>query len=410
MLRTFLTFAILGGPLSADEWPQFRGANGQGVIDASNVPVKIDFDKNLVWETSIPGKGWSSPVMSEGLVVVTTAVGLENIELRVIAMDFETGKIVWDQLVFEPTVEEAGVRHAKNSLASSTPFISDGVVYAHFGHMGTAALSLKSGKVVWQFHQTYPSKHGNGGSPVVIDGMLIFTADGEEKALLRGLDAKTGKLVWEIDREKEVRQKFSFGTPVVVPGRDGPLVVSQGSGMVGAYQAASGKLVWSVDYGEGFSVVPRPVVDDGFVYVTTGFGLPNLLAISLEGAEGDVTKTHVKWRAKRDIPKTPSFVISGDLIYLVDDTGRLSCLEKESGERLWMEPLMRNVSASLTLVEDRLYTFTEEGIAFVHQVGRDGAVLLAENDFKEPVFASPVVADNTLIVRSQSRIRRFSRN
>jgi len=391
------------------EWPEFRGPLANGLVEATNTPVKIDLEKDLVWETEIPGKGWSSPVMSDGLIVVTAAEGQEKIELRVVAVDAKSGKIVWDQLVFEPTAEEAGVIHAKNSLASSTALIANGVVYAHFGHMGTAALSLKEGKIAWKFHETYASMHGNGGSPILVGDVLIFSADGEDEGLLRGLDAKTGKKTWEVNRGKDVRQKFSFGTPVVIPDDEGPLIVCQGSGMVGAYRPAKGELVWSVDYGSGFSVVPRPVLDEGVVYLTTGFGLPKLLAISLEGAKGDVTKTHVKWSAKRDIPKTPSFVVSGDSIFLVEDTGRLSCLDKQTGERLWMEPLMRNISSSLTMVGDLLYSFTEEGQGLVHRVSREGATLLAENSYGEPIFASPMIMDGALIVRSEKRLRKIGK-
>ena len=137
----FLTIFLLF-PVEATVWPEFRGPNAQGVVKASNVPSKMG-QENLVWKREIPGAGWSSPVMSSGLIVVTTAVKNPGTELRAIALDAETGKVVWDQKLFEPSEEEAGSIHAKNSLASSSPLIAEGVVYAHFGHMGTAALSLR---------------------------------------------------------------------------------------------------------------------------------------------------------------------------------------------------------------------------------------------------------------------------
>lgn len=389
------------------EWPEFRGPEGQGVVEAEGVPVKLDLEKGFVWKTEIPGKGWSSPVMQDGLIVVTTAVKTDKVELRVMALDAETGKSVWTKSVFSPTAAEAGTIHEKNSLASSTALIAGDVVYAHFGHMGTAALELKTGEVKWEFHKTYQSMHGNGGSPILVDGVLIFSADGEDEALLRGLDAKTGDLKWEVNREKEVRQKFSFGTPLLVEIGGEKVVVSQGSGMVGGYRPSDGKLLWWVNYGNGFSVVPRPVHHEGVVYVTTGFNVPKLLAIKLAGAKGDVTQSHVKWTAKRDIPKTPSFVLSGKELYLVEDTGRMSCLDRETGERLWREELQRKVSASLTLVGNRLYTFSEEGQSFVHEVSREGMKELAVNEFKEPVFASPIALKDTLIVRSEKALWRF---
>ena len=400
----FSVFLLL--PLGAAEWPEFRGPNAQGVVEAKKVPSKMG-EENLVWKTELPGDGWSSPVLSGGLIVVTTAVKVAKLQLRAIALNVETGKIVWNKKIFEPSEEEAGRIHAKNSLASSSPLISEGVIYAHFGHMGTAALSLKSGEVKWRYHNTYPAMHGNGGSPVLVEDVLIFSADGEKKGLLRGLDSETGKLKWEVDRKQDVRRKFSFGTPLVIESGGEKLVVSQGSGMVGGYRPADGKLVWWVDYGEGFSLVPRPVYQDGRVYITTGFMKAKLLAIRLEGARGEITDTHVEWEASKDIPTTPSFVISGDEVYITDDTGRLSCLDRKTGERRWRDSYRRKISASLTLVGNRLFAFSEEGQGFVHEVSAIGVKEIAVNEFEEPVFASPIVFDGAMIIRSKSALWRF---
>jgi outer membrane protein assembly factor BamB len=408
-LRTGLLGSVFWLAAHGAEWPEFRGPDAQGVVEAKGVPVGLDLENGYLWKALIPGKGWSSPVMKDGLIVVTTSVKTDQVELLVIALDAKTGKPIWTRSVFQPTVDEAGTIHEKNSLASSSPLIVGDTVFAHFGHMGTAALSLQTGEIRWKYHNTYASQHGNGGSPILVDGILIFSADGEDEGLLRGLNAETGKLKWEINREREVRQKFSFGTPLAVDVEGEKVVVSQGSGMVGGYRPSDGRLLWWVDYGSGFSVVPRPVHHDGVVYVTTGFNVAKLLAIQLKGAKGDVTKTHVKWTAKRDIPKTPSFVMSGKEIYLVDDTGRMSCLDCETGERVWREQLQRKVSCSLTLVGDKLYTFSEEGQGFVHEVSRKGAKELAVNEFKEPIFASPIVFENTLIVRSEKALWRFGK-
>ena len=159
---------IVGGILSlsvgamAVEWTEIRGGELQGVVNAQFVPVKIDFENDLVWKSKIPGKGWSSPVMSDGLIVVTTAVGEEKVELRVVAVDAKTGKIVWDEKVFDPSEKDAGMRHRKNGLASPSALIADGIVYVHFGHMGTAALSLKDGKVQWRFQRPLLCLEGSG--------------------------------------------------------------------------------------------------------------------------------------------------------------------------------------------------------------------------------------------------------
>lgn len=387
-----------------------RGGDLQGVLDAKSVPVEVDFEKDVSWKTEIPGKGWSSPVMSGGLIVVTTAVGEEKVELRVVAVDSKSGKIVWDQQVFDPSAEDAGIRHRKNSLASPTALISEGVIYAHFGHMGTACLNLKDGKVLWRYHESYNAEHGNGGSPVLADGVLVFSADGKDEALVRGLDAETGKKIWEKNRGVDTRRKFSFGTPLVIEMNGEPLVVSQGSEHVGAYRPKNGELAWSVDCGTGWSVIPTPILDDEMVYLTTGFMKPRLMAINLKGAAGDITKTHVKWEAKKDIPKTPTSVIQGDTIYSIEDSGKLTAINKEDGELLWVESLKRNFSASPMLNGKNFYSFTEEGVGYVHEVSREGSKQLAENDYGEPVFATPIIMDQAMIVRTETTLWRIKGN
>lgn len=395
---------------SAVEWLELRGGERQGVVEAEGVPVKIDFDKDVVWKTKIPGKGWSSPVMSQGVIIVTTAVGTEKVELRVVAVDEKTGKILWNEKVFEPSEEEVKSCHFKNSFASSTALISEGVVYAHFGHMGTAALALKTGAVKWRYHETFDSVHGNGPSPILSDGVLVFTADGKDEALVRALDAQTGKKLWEKNREIEATRKFSFGTPLQIEMDGEPVVVTQGSEVVMAHRVKDGKLLWWLDAGDVWSVIPTPIVDEGVVYLSTGFGKTRLLAIELEGAKGDIKKTHVKWEAKKGVPTVPSFVIKDHTIYLLEDKGKLSALNKEDGKTLWATSLKRNFSGSPILVGNHFYSFTEEGVGYVHKVTPEGAEKLAENDFEEPIFSSPIMYDKTMILRSETTLWRFGKS
>src|SRR5688572_7664975 len=141
------------------DWPQFRGADGQGHADASNLPIQWSKTQNIVWEQPIPGAGWSSPIILQQRVYLTTAVqamGGGNQSLRVICLDTHTGKILWNTEAFSVAASGA---HTKNSHASPTPVTDGSRIYAHFGHYGTAALDLK-GQVVWRNTSLkYPSAH-----------------------------------------------------------------------------------------------------------------------------------------------------------------------------------------------------------------------------------------------------------
>jgi outer membrane protein assembly factor BamB len=389
----------------ANDWPQFRGPTGQGISFAKNVPQNWGLKEGVAWKRKLPGKGWSSPVISEGKVIMTASKEEGGmVTLGVVAVDARSGEILWERDLFTPEAKEAQRRHAKNGLSSATPYIKNGVIYVHFAHMGTAALKLESGEMIWEQKIVYKPVHGTGSSPVLIGDVLVFHADGTEDPLLVALEAKTGKVKWKTPRNQEVRNTFSFSTPLELKERDKSLILSPASGMVGAYDPVDGSLVWKVRYGEGYSVVPRPVIANGLIYVATGFGVPRLMAIEPKGAKGDVTKTHVVFDENKNVGKTPSFVAAHGSLYLVDDNGTLSCRGGRSGEVRWKKKLPGNFSSSPVLVGNILYTATEDGVAYVVEVSPKGGKILAAIDMEERIFASPAIIDGAIFIRSEEHL------
>src|SRR6266403_309329 len=161
----------------AGEWPQCRGPTGQGISSATNVPLHWSAISNVVWKTAIPGRGWSSPVLADGRLYLTTAVGGAEgapISLRALCVNAIDGAILWNVEVLQPDLESAKTIHQKNSAASPTPIIDRGRLYVHFGHMGSVALD-RAGKILWrQTALKYSPLHGNGGSPALLGDMLVF--------------------------------------------------------------------------------------------------------------------------------------------------------------------------------------------------------------------------------------------
>lgn len=406
-MKSLTPFLMLTASLVAAEWPQFRGPDGNGVI-AGKAPQKWSTDEGVVWKQEVPGDGWSSPVVANGTIFVTSATEKGGgTVLGVHAFDLKTGKPKWSADLFKPEDDELSARHSKNSLASATPAIGDGVIYAHFGHMGTAALKIDDGKVLWSRQLDYPPMHGNGSSPVLAGNLLILNADAEKDPAVYALDWKTGETRWRTPRNQEVSRTFSFCTPIVIENDGRTEIISPGSGMVGAYAPKDGKLLWKVTYGEGFSVVPRPVTDGKQLFVATGFLKPQLLAIRLGGAKGDVTDSHLEWTVKRRIPKTPSFILNDDQLVVLDDAGFLSGFDTATGDEVWREKLIGNFSSSPLLCGNTLYCLTEDGIAYVLKLGKTGAQTLSEIDMGERLFASPAVIDGHLILRSEKHLWRI---
>jgi hypothetical protein len=389
------------------DWPSFRGPTGQGLSTATNVPVRWSATDNVDWKSSIPGSGWSSPILAGNRLFLTTALEDGNaLSLQALCLDSESGDILWNREVFHHPRADLPRTHSKNSQASPTPLVQGNRLFVHFGHLGTAALDL-SGTVLWrQTEINYSPVHGNGGSPALIDDLLVFSADGGSDPFLVALAADDGSIRWRTPRNTHARSKFSFSTPLVIQMDDATRIISPTSGFVGAYAPEDGREVWRYRYDQGYSVIPRPVFAHGLLFVSSGYDRASVHAIRAGQARGDITETHLAWQTSRGAPNTPSMLVIGDEIYFVSDGGIATCADARTGRMYWNERLGGDFSASPIHAEGRVYFQNESGVGFVVKAARDFEVL-AENDLKERTLASLAVTDGALFIRSASHLWRI---
>jgi outer membrane protein assembly factor BamB len=401
-----LMIAFASSPAFAgEEWPQFRGPTGQGLSAATGVPLEWSATKNIAWKVEIPGRGWSSPVLSGRRIYLTTSVAAASgpITLHALCLNAGDGKILWDTTLFQPDEASARSMHQKNSLASPTPIVTADRLYVHFGHLGTAALDL-SGKIAWRQNSIkYPPVHGNGGSPVLVAGNLIFTCDGAAAPFVAALDARTGTVKWETPRNTPAKKHFSFCTPLPIDVNGVSEVIAPGSGFVAAYEPAGGHELWRVGYGEGYSVVPRPVFAHGLLFISSGFDSPVVYAVNPVGAKGDATGKHVAWSLRKGGPNTPSMLVVGDELYMVADKGIATCVDAKTGNLHWTHRLEGTFSASPVFAEGRIYLQSEAGVGIVLKAGTTFEQL-AENDLGERSLASDAVADGALFIRTEHHL------
>ena len=399
----------LGRLARAEDWPEFRGPTGQGISTAAALPVEWSPTKNVAWKTAVPGAGWSSPAISDRNIFLTTGVNNASggVSLRALAFDVTTGRALWETEIFSATEASVQPVHAKNSPASPTPMVEGDRVYVHFGHHGTACLD-RAGKILWRNNRLrYDPLHGNGDSPALVGGLLVFNSDGTKDPFVAALDKTTGELVWKAPRTAEVRQYFSFCTPLVITVGGRTQIITPGSGAVSALDPKDGREIWRVRYGAGYSVVPRPVFAHGLLFIATGFNRADLLAIRPDGA-GDVTDTHVAWRTTKGAPLTPSVVVVGDELYAVADSGVASCFDAKTGTVHWQERLEGNYSASPIVADGKIYFLSEEGVGTVLKASRTFEKI-ATNKLDERTLASYAVADGALFIRSAAHLYRIER-
>ncbi|MFV1996272.1 MAG: PQQ-binding-like beta-propeller repeat protein [Verrucomicrobiales bacterium] len=405
---------LCAAPLGAELWSEFRGPTGQGLSSATGLPERWSDWQNVRWKQPVPGHGWSTPVLVGTRLLLTTAVetnpGKDKTDrsLRALCLATDTGETLWDVEVFLQDGNRAAKIHKKNSHASPTPIYQEGKLYVHFGHDGTACLDARDGRILWkQTSLRYQPVHGNGGSPIIVDGNLVLSCDGAKDPFVVALDKKTGAVVWKTMREIEVKQPFSFSTPLLIEVDGKRQIISAASGAVCAYDPETGKEIWRCRYGKGYSVVPRPSYAHGLLYVCTGFNTAHLLAIRPDG-RGDVTDTHISWEHKKAVPKNSSPIVVDDLLFMVDDKGVASCLDAISGEVRWQERLRGNFSASPIYADGVLFFPSEEGKVHLIEAG-DRFRSLGTNEMNERIFATVVPADGTLYIRGEENLFRVGR-
>jgi outer membrane protein assembly factor BamB len=415
--RFLVAASILLAVLPAHaEWPQFRGPEGTGVSASRGLPLAWGEDKNVRWKTAIHGRGWSSPVVLGNQVWLTTATQ-NGQELFAIALDRDSGRILHDLNLFH--VEKPQYAHPFNTYASPTPVIEPGRVYVTFGSPGTAAIDTRTGKVLWERRDIECNHYrGAGSSPILFGDLLIMHFDGSDQQFVIALDKRTGKTVWRTERSIDFKDlgadgkpeaqgdyRKGFATPHVTTVGGKPMLISIGSKATYGYDPTTGKELWRVEERTNHSGSTRPVVGHGLVFAPSGFATGQLLAIRPDGS-GDVTQSHVAWSLARGVPKKPSLLLLGDLIFMMGDTGIVSAVEARTGEVVWTSRLDGAYSASPVAAEGRIYLFSEEGKTTVIDAGRELKVL-AESRLDDGFLASPAVAGSALFLRTRTHLYRI---
>jgi outer membrane protein assembly factor BamB len=417
-------------------WPQWRGPSGLGVSAESGLPTTWSARENVAWNAALAGLGSSSPIVWSDQVIVTSQKGSApgrpgshpmlarddpalvsrerpiggrrdeaseaggSIELVVESFSRADGRRLW-----EHTFAARGPfpsLHEKHNLATPTPVTNGEHVFAWFGTGQIVALDM-NGRRVWDRHlgqeySPFDINWGHGSSPMLYRDLLILLCDHLSDSYLLALDARTGRERWKADRGSS---RSSFSTPLVVSGTGGDELIVNSSERIDAYDPATGRLLWHADAPRQ-TPIPSAVAHDGIVYLTRGYRNSPYLAIR-SGGRGDVSSTHVLWRAPGGGSYVPSLVYSDGLLYLTNDVGVLTCADAKTGERVWQMRLDGVFFASPVAADGKVYFVSQTGETVVVRAGRTPEIL-ARNDLGERFVASPAVAGRRIFLRSDARL------
>lgn len=419
--------------LGAQHWPRFRGDMAGVAADHPDLPDSWSTTENVAWVTSIPGLGWSSPVVWGDHVFLTSVINTGQQEApkpgfylgdwpastaphrwMVYDVDFETGNVRWAREIGSTPPGRA--KHLKNSYASETPVTDGERVYAYFGNMGLYAIDL-SGNPVWsKTLGPFPTRNnwGTGASPALHDGRLFVVNDNDGQSFLAAFDARTGAELWRVNREEGT----NWSTPFVWQNELRTEIVTSGSDKVRSYDL-TGKLLWEFS-GMSTISIPTPFERFGLLYVSSGYvgdRLRPTYAIR-PGASGDISlgpgetsNAHIVWSWPTAAPYNPTPIVYGDLYYTLFDRGFFTSHDARTGREVYGRQRITGDASGFTsspwAYNGRIFAMSEEGDTYVIQAGSEFKVL-GKNSLDEMTLATPAVARGSLFVRTASKLYRLT--
>jgi outer membrane protein assembly factor BamB len=421
--------AVFSNGGEAEDWYQFRGPSGDGHITEKNVPTTWGgFFEKPVWKTVVPGRGWSSPIVAANRIWLTSSEQLAlsdqaveqklasrpfgstdfqthaSVVLFAVELNADTGEILRRIDLF--SVENPPPIHSMNSYASPTP-VTDGLrVYCHFGSLGTACIDIPSGKVLWRREFKIEEITGGGASPVLWDNHLFVPFDGSDEQYLVALDKLTGQTKWKSARPpieaSNDSHRRAFSTPLLVDFDGRVQLISAAAQWLVSYNPEDGSEWWRAKVGDGHALVPRPVFQNGSIFVCTGYSKPQMVAIQVNGS-GDVTESAILWRSSRQVPEIASPIIVGREIYFVSAMGVATCLDTETGALVWQHRMGGTHASSPSYSDGRIYFTSQEGITTVI---RPGLVYseIAKNELFGETLASLAVYQGMFLLRTDPNL------
>jgi len=382
----------------AENWPKWRGPNGDGTSSEINLPTKWDSTTNVLWKVSITGIGHASPIVWGDKLFTVTAKP-ETQEKLLLCYDTKNGNLLWKVDVLKTPFEN---KHNDNSFASGTPSTDGTYIYVSFldGESVVVAAYDFTGKQIWmQRPGTFSSPHGYSCSPVIYKNKLIINGDSKGDAFIAALSCIDGHTIWKNTLNKPAH---SFSTPIFreIAGR--MQMIFCGNQGVSSYNPEDGSLYWFIN-GPSEDFCSSPVYNEktGLVLISSAWPQRNLLAIKPDG-NGDVSNSHIAWRSTDGAYYVPSPVTIGDYLVTTMTNGYVHCIEAATGKILWKQNLGKQYSSAV-LINGLVYMPNDEGVITVIKPGGSYQVI-AINAIGETMFASPAISNGRIYLKGAKHL------
>jgi outer membrane protein assembly factor BamB len=392
--HTIMTHALLllsallfGADAVPRSWPGFLG-RGATPVDPASIPLSWSHTENIAWKTKLPGKGQSSPVIWDQRVFTTSIEGSMKETCHVLALDLQTGGLVWDRAI--PASQTVRSNYFQ-SRSAPTPLVDAERVYAFF-ETGNLLACNHSGEILWQRSLTddfgpFESNIGLAASPLLVDDLVVLLIDHEGPSYLLAVDAATGKTRWKTDRDS--RKSYASPSLLAIGGK--PQIVCSSDGSVDGYDPTTGTRLWTFDdVGGNTSFTPLAVADGRFL-IAAAPGMHNErearakrsnLCLRIDLTDQGYVPT-VEWRTDQALPSFASPYAYLGRAYWINRAGVVFCFDAQTGEKKYAQRTKQPVWVTPVGIGDRLYVFGKDGLTTVLETG-DEFKVVAENMLWDP--------------------------
>ena len=416
-MKALLPFLLIlsSSFVRAEDWPRFRGPQGNGVSTDTEAPLTWSDKDNLKWKIALPGPGSSSPIVSGNRVFLTFYSGygtnrsdVENIsglKRHLFCIDRATGKVIWEKQVKATQPEDPFRGYlTEHGYASHTPVTDGKTVFVFYGKSGALAYDAKTGKELWRVPLGTSSssrRWGSASSPILYKDTVIINASDESETLY-ALHKATGKVIWKVQASGIA---LTFGTPGIVRSGEREDLVIAAPYEIWGMNPDKGTLRWFCEIPMDGNVSPSILADKGVVYAFGGYRTRGSVAVRAGGSD-DVTKSHLIWKT-RTSSYVPSPVLSDGHLYWMNEHGTAFCSDAKTGKVLYEKEIVgpsrdRPVYASPVLVNGRIYCVTRKRGTYVFAAQPEfkqlanNRIATDDTDFN----SSPAISDGQIFIRS----------
>jgi hypothetical protein len=398
----FLIFfiAFLAGSFSeiqAQNWPNWRGPNGDGTSMETDLPLRWDSVTNVVWKSPVPGIGHSSPIIWEDKLFTLSALP-EAEEKVLLCYNSNNGELLWQRTVLKTTLERM---HADNSYASGTPATDGKLVYLSILDVDdvVAAYDFEGNQVWLQRIGKYASPHGFSISPALFEDKVFINGNSKGDHFFAALDKTDGQVVW---KKMQENSSHSFSTPIFIEVAGEVQMIFAGNKEVASYNPNDGSKYWYVN-GPSQDFCSTPVYDEktGLLIVSSAWPKRILCAIKTDG-EGEVSESHVVWQTLQGAVYVPSPVCAEEYVFTTMTNGTVYCTNIETGDSLWTEKMGKQYSSPV-VADGLVYMPNDEGIISVIKPGPTFDPI-ARNVLGERLISSAAISNGKIYLRGEKHI------